>query len=349
MTRWRAALLVLALSGCGAEPMAAQPTLDGRPPIVIAHRGASGERPEHTIAAYNLAFDQGADFIEPDIVPTKDHQLVARHENEISGTTDVAGHPEFADRRATKVIDGQTLTGWFTEDFTLAELKTLHARERLPQLRPANTAYADERIVTLDELIALAQARGKGVVAEIKHSSYFAGIGLPIEAKLIEALARHGWSSAKDPVWIESFEVENLKALRKATGLKLVQLLEEKGAPADKGADSYAAMTAPAGLKAIAAYADGIGPAKALIVPRDGDGRSLPATSLVADAHAAGLRVIVWTFRAENFFLPAELRDGADPRAHGDAGEEMRLFARQGIDGLFTDFPGAAMAALRRD
>jgi glycerophosphoryl diester phosphodiesterase len=316
-------------------------------PFVIGHRGASGERPEHTIAAYNLAFDQGADFIEPDIVPTRDHQLVARHENEISGTTDIADHPEFADRRATRTIDGQTLTGWFTEDFTLAELKTLRARERLPQLRPANLAWADERIVTLDELIALAKSRGKGVVAEIKHSSYFASIGLPLETKLVETFARHGWTRAEDPVWIESFEVENLKSLRRATKLKLVQLLEEKGAPADNGADSYAIMITPAGLKAIATYADGIGAAKALIFPRDGEGRSLPATGLVADAHAAGLKVIVWTFRAENFFLPAELRDGAEPGARGRAAEEVRMFAHAGIDGLFTDFPGEAVEALR--
>lgn len=316
-------------------------------PFVIGHRGASGERPEHTIAACTLAFDQGADFIEPDVVPTKDHQLVARHENEISGTTDVADHPEFANRRTTKTIDGRPLTGWFTEDFTLAELKTLRARERLPQLRPANAAYADERIVTLDELIALAKSRGKGVVAEIKHSSYFASIGLPLEAKLVETLARHGWTRAEDPVWIESFEVQNLKALRKVTRLKLVQLLEEKGAPADGGAESYAEMITPAGLEAIADYADGIGPAKALIFPRDGDGRSLAPTSLVADAHAVGLKVIVWTFRAENVFLPAELRESADPRTHGKAEEEIRMFARQGIDGLFTDFPGTAVEALK--
>ena len=315
-------------------------------PFVIGHRGASGERPEHTIAAYTLAFDQGADFIEPDIVPTRDHQLVARHENEISGTTDIADHPEFADRRTTKTIDGQTLTGWFTEDFTLAELKTLHARERLPQLRPANMEWADERIVTLDELIDLAKQRGKGVVAEIKHSSYFAAIGLPVETKLVEAFARHGWTRAEDPVWIESFEVENLKALRRVTKLKLVQLMEDKGAPVDGGAESYAAMATPAGLKAIAAYADGIGAAKALIFPRDGEGHSLPATNLIADAHAAGLRVIVWTFRSENFFLPTELRGGADPRAHGRAAEEVRMFLGNGIDGLFTDFPGIAVEAL---
>jgi glycerophosphoryl diester phosphodiesterase len=314
--------------------------------FIIGHRGASGERPEHTLAAYALAFDQGADFIEPDVVPTKDGQLVARHENEISGTTDVAEHPEFADRKTTKTIDGQTLTGWFTEDFTLAELKTLHARERLPQLRPANAAWRDERIVTLDALIDLARQRGRGVVAEIKHSSYFAGIGLPIEGRLVETFRRHGWGRRGDPVWIESFEVDNLKALRSATDLKLVQLLEERNGPVDGGAESYAAMAAPEGLKAVAAYADGIGPAKALIVPRDGEGRSLPPTRLVADAHAAGLKVIPWTFRSENFFLPAELRSGPDPRAHGDAAAELRMFAAAGVDGLFTDFPGEAVKTL---
>jgi glycerophosphoryl diester phosphodiesterase len=315
-------------------------------PFIIGHRGASGERPEHSLAAYKLAFDQGADFVEPDVVPTRDGHLVARHENEISGTTDVAEHPEFADRRTTKTIDGQALTGWFTEDFTLAELMTLSARERLPQLRPANTAWADERIVALDALIGYARERGRGVVAEIKHSSYFASIGLPIEAKLVDLFARHGWTRREDPVWIESFEVRNLKALRTATQLKLVQLLEEKNAPADGGAESYAAMATPEGLKAIAAYADAIGPAKALIVPRDADGRSLPPTKLVDDAHAAGLKVIPWTFRSENLFLPAELRTGADPRAHGRAADELRMFAAAGVDGLFTDFPGQAVKAL---
>jgi glycerophosphoryl diester phosphodiesterase len=317
--------------------------------FIIGHRGASGERPEHTLAAYALAFDQGADFVEPDVVPTKDGHLVARHENEISGTTDVADHPEFADRRTIRTIEGRQVTGWFTEDFTLAELRTLRARERLPELRPANTAWADERIVTLDEVIDLAKARGKGVVAEIKHSSYFATIGLAIEPRLVETFARHNWTGPGHPVWIESFEVENLKRLRLETGLKLVQLLEERGAPADSGAASYAEMVTPVGLSGIAAYADAIGPAKALIVPRDGDGRSLPPTSLVADAHAAGLKVIAWTFRCENLFLPSELRNGADPRAHGDAAEELRRFVDLGVDGLFTDFPGQAVAALVPD
>lgn len=309
-------------------------------PFIIGHRGASGERPEHTLAAYALALDQGADFIEPDVVPTRDGHLVARHENEISGTTDIADHPEFADRRTTKTIEGQSVSGWFTEDFTLAELKRLRARERLPQLRPANTAFADEPIVTLDEVIALAKPRGKGVVAEIKHSSYFAGIGLPIEAKLVEAFAKAGWTRAGDPVWIESFEVDNLKALSRQTKLKLVQLVDGKGAPADGGAESYAAMLTDQGLEQIARYADGLGAAKALVIPRDGEGRSLPPTDLVARSHKAGLKVIVWTLRSENFFLPAELRQGPDPRAKGRAGEEAAMFARAGVDGIFTDQPG---------
>lgn len=317
-------------------------------PFIIGHRGASGERPEHTLAAYTLAFDQGADFVEPDVVPTKDGHLVARHENEIGGTTDVADRPEFANRRTTKTIDGQTVTGWFTEDFTLAELRTLRARERLPQLRPANTAYKDEPIVTLDEVIALAKSRGRGVLAEIKHSSYFTSIGLPVEQRLVDTFARHGWTGADDPVWIESFEVANLKALRGMTGLKLVQLVDDKGAPADEPQVSYGAMLTDAGLTAIAAYADGLGAAKALVVPRDGENRSAPVTDLVSRAHRAGLKVIVWTLRSENFFLPAELRIGSDPRVVGDAGAEAQMFAKAGVDGIFTDHPGHVAKAMQK-
>jgi glycerophosphoryl diester phosphodiesterase len=316
-------------------------------PFIIGHRGASGERPEHTLAAYALALDQGADFIEPDVVPTKDGQLVARHENEISGTTDVADRPEFAARRTTKTIEGKEVAGWFTEDFTLAELKTLRARERLPQLRPANQAYADEEIATLDELIALAKARGKGVVAEIKHSSYFASISLALEQRLVDSFARHGWTRADDPVWIESFEVANLIALRGMTKLKLVQLVDDKGAPVDGGAESYAAMITPAGLKQVSRYAEGLGAAKALVIPRDGEGRSLAPTNLVEQAHAVGLKVIVWTLRSENFFLPAELREGPDPRAKGRAQDEVRMFAKAGVDGIFTDHPADAVPAIK--
>jgi glycerophosphoryl diester phosphodiesterase len=194
------------------------------PPIIIAHRGASAERPEHTLAAYARAIEQGADFIEPDLVPTKDHQLVARHENEISGTTDVASRPEFAARKTTKTIDGETITGWFTEDFTLAELKTLRARERLPELRPGNTAFdGQQEIPTLAEIIALAKAesartgRTIGIYPETKHPSYFRSLGLALEPVLLAELTRAGWTTREAPVFIQSFEVDNLKALKALT------------------------------------------------------------------------------------------------------------------------------------
>lgn len=317
-------------------------------PIVIAHRGASGERPEHTLASYSLAIEQGADFIEPDLVMTKDHVLVARHENEISGTTDVAAHPEFASRKATKTIDGQAITGWFTEDFTLAELKTLRARERLPALRRANTAYDGQfAIPTFDEILKLATSakRRVGVYPEIKHGSYFDGIGLNMEAPLLAALKRAGWTRATDPVFIQSFEVGNLKRLRARTKLRLVQLMDAAGGPADDPKANYAAMATPAGLKAVAAYADAVGVSKSMVVPRDAAGRSATPTTLVADAHAAGLKVHVWTFRAENFFLPAELRNGTAPEAHGNLNAELRAFYALGVDGVFSDFPADAVAA----
>lgn len=312
--------------------------------LVIAHRGASAVRPEHTLASYAEAIRAGADFIEPDLVSTKDHVLVARHENEISGTTDVAEHPEFAARKATKTIDGESETGWFTEDFTLAELKTLHARERLPQLRPANLAYADQRIPTFAEIITLAKAAGRpvGVYPETKHPSYFRGIGLPLEPPLLAELASAGWTRTDSPVFIQSFEVANLKALRRQTAVRLIQLIGD-GKSAD--GESYDAMITPAGLKAVAAYADGIGPNKDRIIPRDAAAKLLAATSLVADAHAAGLKVHPWTFRPENYFLPADFRTGADPRAHGDLAAEYRLFLATGIDGLFADDPASAVAA----
>ncbi|WP_243451900.1 glycerophosphodiester phosphodiesterase [Sphingosinicella soli] len=318
-------------------------TLAAERPIVIAHRGASGLLPEHTIAAYTKAIEDGADFIEPDLVATRDGVLVARHENEISGTTDVAARPEFADREVTKVIDGVAVTGWFTENFTLAELKTLRARERLPELRgTANDGRFE--IPTLDEIIALAKARGVGVYPETKHPSYFAAIGLPLEAKLVAALDAAGWRTAEAPVFIQSFEVNNLKQLRKMTGVRLVQLVAGEGAPAD-GAGRYAEMLTPAGLKAIAAYADGIGPEKTLIIPRGPDMRLMEPTRLVANAHAAGLKVHPWTFRAENHFLPADHKRGDDPRAHGDLVAEIRAYLATGVDGIFSDFTAEAVAA----
>ena len=320
-------------------------------PIIIAHRGASGSRPEHTIAAYALAVEQGADFIEPDLVMTKDDVLVIRHENEISGTTDVAEHPEFADRRATRAIDGKPVTGWFTEDFTLAELKTLRARERLPQLRPANMTWRDERIATFDEALALIRTAGRpvGIYPETKHPTYFASIGKSMERALVDALARAGFTRADDPVFIQSFEVSNLKLLRGMTRLRLVQLIEGEDPPYDQAAAgtglTVADMLRPDGLKAIAAYADAIGPYKLLIEPRDAVGRALPPTSLVSNAHDAGLLVHPWTFRSENIFLPAGDRAGADPASHGDAVAEYRRFFGYGVDGLFSDYPAQAVAA----
>ncbi len=309
-------------------------------PIVIAHRGASGYRPEHTIAAYELAIEQGADVIEPDLVPTKDGALVARHENEISETTDVSAHPEFATRKTTKTIDGQSLTGWFTEDFTLAELKTLRAKERLPLMRPGNTAY-DRRqaIPTFEEVIALAKKHHVAIYPETKHPSYFAAIGKGTDEAVVAALKAAGWDSADAPVFIQSFEVKNLKRLKGMTKVRLIQLVAGEGAPADGAAPSYAAIVAPAGLKEVATYAWGLGPQKEMLF--DGDA----PTSLVADAHAAGLRVHPWTYRAENYFLPARFRDGINPRGHGDVAAEISAALRLGIDGFFTDFPDIGVKA----
>ncbi|WP_238147072.1 glycerophosphodiester phosphodiesterase [Rhizorhabdus dicambivorans] len=323
--------------------------LDAKP-IIIAHRGASGERPEHTLAAYKRAIEQGADYIEPDLVMTKDNVLVIRHENEISGTTDVANHPEFADRRTAKTIDGKPVVGWFTEDFTLAELKTLHARERLPQIRPANMGWLEERIATLDEALALLRGtkRRVGIYPETKHPSYFASIGKPMEKALVEALARAGFTGRDDPVFLQSFEVTNLKALRAMTSLRLVQLIGDEPPWDQTEAGSgmtVADMVSPDGLKAIAGYADAIGPYKLLIEPRDAAGQALPPTTLVADAHAAGLQVHAWTFRRENIFLAAGDRIGEDQAARGDAAAEYRRFLGYGVDGLFSDFPAEAVAA----
>jgi len=331
----------------------ASPRLSSHP-IVIAHRGASGERPEHTLKSYELAIDQGADFIEPDLVSTKDGVLVARHENEISETTDVAAHPEFAERKTTKTIDGQSLTGWFTEDFTLVELKTLRAKERLPQLRPANTAY-DGRwdVPTLEEIIALVKRREQetgrriGLYPETKHPSHFRALGLPLEERLVATLAKAGYDGADDPVFIQSFEVENLKRLNGMTELPLIQLMASVAGPPDQPGMTYAAMSTPEGLAEIALYADGVGLEKAMVIPRAADGKLAAPTSIVTDAHAAGLKVHVWTFRRENYFLPADFKAGDSPVAVGDVGAEIRAFLATGIDGLFSDNVAEAVAAVR--
>lgn len=353
MIRALAVLLALSLAGCGAETVTAAPTLDGQAPIVIAHRGASGERPEHTLASYRLAIDLGADYIEPDLVLTKDGVLVARHENEISETTDVADHPEFASRKATKTIDGKAVTGWFTEDFTLAELRTLRAKERLPKLR--STDYDGKYEIPtfaeiLDLLVEVNKGRAKpvGVYPETKHPGYFASIGLPHEAPLLAILEKYGYRGRKAPVFIQSFEVANLKAIRAKSDLPLIQLMDGEGGPADDPGASYAAMASPEGLKAIAAYADGIGPYKEMIIPRSAIGTLGDPTSLVRDAHAAGLKVHPWTFRRENYFLPLADKGGVNLAGHGDLAAEIDTYLKTGIDGLFSDNPREAVPAVKK-
>ena len=321
-------------------------------PIIIAHRGASGERPEHTIASYMLAIEQGADYIEPDLVLTKDGVLVARHENEISETTDVSAHPEFTARKATKTIDGETKTGWFTEDFTLVELKTLRAKERLPLLRKANTRYDGQfEIPSFAEILDLVKAQSAktgrriGVYPETKHPSYFTSIGLPHEAVLLKMLADFGLDKADSPVFIQSFEVGNLQSLHAKTKLRLIQLMDEKGAPADRPDLPYMTMASAQGLRAVAQYASGIGPNKSMVIPRGLLGNLGEPTSLVRDAHAAGLQVHPWTFRRENFFLPLSARSGLNPAGHGDLEAEIKVYLATGIDGLFSDNPSQAVAA----
>jgi glycerophosphoryl diester phosphodiesterase len=316
-------------------------------PFIIAHRGASGERPEHTLASYERAIDQGADYIEPDLVLTKDGVLVARHENEIGGTTDVADHPEYAERRTTKTVDGIAMTGWFTEDFTLAELRTLRARERLPQVRPANKRFDGlYPIPTFEEILKLVRAkeaetgRRIGIYPETKHPSYFAGIGLPHQKPLLDLLTQYGYATEADPVFIQSFEVGNLKALRAATRLRLIQLVDDTGGPADLPGTSYADMLTVQGLAAIADYADGIGPSAAMVLAPDG------AAALVGRAHDAGLQVHVWTLRMENSFLPSQFQRPEDEQGRGDFTGYVQAIARTGVDAIFSDFPKQARAAL---
>jgi glycerophosphoryl diester phosphodiesterase len=317
---------------------------------VIAHRGASGYRPEHTLASYALAIRQCADVIEPDVVLTKDNVPVARHENEIGGTTDVAAHPEFANRRVRKIIDGESIRGWFTEDFTLAELRTLRTRERIPDLRPANTAFnGTYPIPTLAEVLDLARhsrtcsGRPVGVTPETKHPTYFASIGRPMETPLLDALTAANLNRRRSPVVIQSFEVGNLKRLNELTPVGLSQLVNCSGAPYDLEAAgdprTYASMATAAGLAEIAQYADAVGFCKNLMIPRTSQGFLRQPSTAIPDAHAAGLTVIGWTFRQENSFLPADFRVGTDPAAHGDLQGEIRTFLAAGMDGYFTDNP----------
>jgi glycerophosphoryl diester phosphodiesterase len=306
---------------------------DAARPIIIGHRGASGYRPEHTLEGYRLAAQMGADFIEPDLVSTKDGILIARHENEIGGTTDAADR--FPERKATKTVDGQSITGWFSEDFTLAEIKMLRAKERLAtRSHEYDGKFA---VPTFDEVLGLAQQLGRelgrpiGVYPETKHPTYFRGIGLPLEQKLLASLDAHGWNTREAPVFIQSFEQGNLRELRKHTRVRLIQL-----------AASMTMFGQPslADFRAIAEYADGVGLEKRLLVPVKPDGSLGEPTDLVARAHAAGLLVHAWTVRIDKEFLPAGY--------HGKAELEFEQLRSLGVDGVFTDFPDVAANTYKR-
>lgn len=323
---------------------------DQRKPIVIAHRGASGYVPEHTLAAYATAILQGADFIEPDLVITKDGYLIARHDNVLDLTTDVSRRPEFAGRKTTKTVDGVTVTGWFSEDFTLEEIKTLRAVERIPGVRPSNTRFDGQfDIPTLQEIVDLAQAYEKlldrhiGLYPETKHPTYFERLGLSLEEPLVKLLRRNGYEGRTTRVFIQSFEINNLRKLKSMTRIPLVQLLWIEGKPYDVeaggGTLTYEQMATPAGLAQIASYAQGVGPEKSFIIPLDSAGNLnlSSVTRFVHAAHAVGLQVHPYTFRSENAFLPGNFKSSADPNALGDGAGEIKTFLRTGIDGFFTD------------
>ncbi|HRL55296.1 glycerophosphodiester phosphodiesterase [Acidovorax temperans] len=370
----------LALAACGGSDSPSYPTLNGDTPLVIGHRGASGYRPDHTLESYKLAIDMGADFIEPDLVATKDGVLVARHEPNITGTTDVATRPEFASRKTTKNVDGVNEEGWFVSDFTLAELKTLRA---VQPLSDRDQSYNGKfQIPTFEEVLDLAKAEGTkagrtvGVYPETKHPTYHAKLGLPLEDRLLAVLSKYGYTTKASPVIVQSFEVSNLKYLRTKTQVRLVQLVDANDvnadgsmdltAPYDKPYDfavagdsrTFASLLTPAGLKEIKTYADGIGPWKPYLIPSkqvdankdgkpddlNGDGKiderdrvMMPATSVVKDAHAAGLFVHAYTFRNEAKRLASDFK--GDPKA------EYKLFFNLGVDGVFSDFTDTAKAA----
>ena len=370
----------LALAACGGSDSPSYPTLNGDTPLVIGHRGASGYRPDHTLESYKLAIDMGADFIEPDLVATKDGVLVARHEPNITGTTDVATRPEFASRKTIKNVDGVNEEGWFVSDFTLAELKTLRAVQPLSDRDQSFNGKF--QIPTFEEVLDLAKAEGTkagrtvGVYPETKHPTYHAKLGLPLEDRLLAVLAKYGYTTKASPVIVQSFEVSNLKYLRTKTQVRLVQLVDANDvnadgsmdltAPYDKPYDfavagdsrTFASLLTPAGLKEVKTYADGIGPWKPYLIPSkqvdanndgkpddlNGDGKiderdrvMMPATSVVKDAHAAGLFVHAYTFRNEAKRLASDFK--GDPKA------EYKLFFNLGVDGVFSDFTDTAKAA----
>lgn len=327
-------------------------------PAVVAHRGASGYRPEHTLEAYRMAIRMGADDIELDLVPTRDGVLVARHESEISGTTDVASRPEFAHLRTTRTIDGVEQEGWFTDDFTLAELKVLAARERLTAMRPDSADHDGHfGIPSFNEILAMVHAesvvcgRTIGVMAELKSPTYFASIGLPLDEPLLADLRRHELDHPRSRVTIMSFETGVLRRLASRTRVSVIQLLEAADKrPADLVADgegtTYADLCTPEGLAWIDGYADGVGAHKSLVLPRDEAGDLTRPSRLVRDAHRLWLTVHVWTLRRENRFLPRGLRSDGDGAAPGDLAAEAQAFLDAGVDGLITDHPDLVLSVL---
>ena len=363
-----------ALAAPGAAASALTGDLSGLPgvaavgggtgrPLVFAHRGASALRPEHTLASYAKAIADGADYIEPDLCSTKDGVLVARHEANLTETTDVASRPEFASRKTRKTIDGETHEGWFVDDFTLAEVKQLRAIERIPLDRPGSAQYNGMfQVLTFEEIIdfaaAEAAARGRiiGLIPELKHSTYFASVGLPLEDRFLSILGAHDYTR-RNPVEIQSFEIANLKYLRGKLGsranLRLMQLvIAENVRPMDVvkagGSLTFAQMCSAEGLRDVAQYADVIAPPTRAIIPLNKDGSLAAPTALVEHAHQAGLRVEPWTFRPENRFLAADFRNGAGEHARNEAGSiaEIRRYLATGIDGFFTDDPALGRAAL---
>jgi len=346
----------------GAAGQASAAGRDGAPrelpvPLIIGHRGASGYRPEHTFGSYQLALDMGADVIEQDLVPTKDGHLVCRHENDITATTDVSAHPEFADRKTTKTVDGVKLTGWFTEDFTLAELKTLRAKERIPGTRQHNTLYDGRwEVPSFEEVLRWAEREGRKrgrrvwLHIETKHPTYFRKLGLPLEERVAKALRAHGRHRSNSPNFLQSFEPSSLQRLGKLVGCPKIVLL---GTPDTRPWDfveagdprTVADLIKPEGLKWIAGFAQGIGPDLTVIIPRDKDGKLGTPTSVVKDAHAAGLVLHPYTVRNENTFLPTNFRRGSDPDAYGDSLAYFKALLGTGIDGLFSDNCDTALLA----
>ncbi|MFE3829813.1 glycerophosphodiester phosphodiesterase [Streptomyces sp. NPDC059092] len=326
-------------------------------PTIVGHRGASGYRPEHTLGSYQHALDLGAHVIEQDLVPTKDGHLVCRHENDITATTDVADHPEFANRRTTKSIDGVSLTGWFTEDFTLAELKTLRAKERIPGVRQHNTLY-DGRwtIPTFEEVLRWADEQGRRLgrtvwlYTETKHPTYFRSIGLGLEEPFAKLLRKYRRDRSDSAIFLQSFEPSSMRRMAKLVDSPRVVLLDAAGSrPWDfKVAGdprTVADLVKPEGLKWLASFAQGIGPTLDLVIPKDAAGKLGTPTTLVRDAHAQGLILHPYTLRNENTFLPADFRRGTDPNAYGDAFGALKAYFAQGIDGIFTDNPDTGLLA----